>query len=105
MQQPEPREILRVMLFVEGFKEADKIGNRIVELFDLIQKTLSAQKHYDWGLRELKTILLACGREIRENLGIQNETSEMKIAVRALKSNTMSKLNNSDSRRYQFPLL
>ncbi|CAD7084661.1 unnamed protein product [Hermetia illucens] len=100
MQQPEPREILRVMLFVEGFKEADKIGNRIVELFDLIQKTLSAQKHYDWGLRELKTILLACGREIRENLGIQNETSEMKIAVRALKSNTMSKLNNSDSRRF-----
>lgn len=37
MQQPEPKEIARVLLFVEGFKFADQIGDRIVELFDLAQ--------------------------------------------------------------------
>lgn len=37
MQQPKPKEIARVMLFVEGFKHADQIGYRIVELFDLAQ--------------------------------------------------------------------
>lgn len=35
MQQPEPREIAKVMLFIEGFKSAEEIGRRIVELFDL----------------------------------------------------------------------
>lgn len=35
MQQPEPKEIAKVMLFIEGFKNAEEIGKRIVELFDL----------------------------------------------------------------------
>lgn len=35
MQQPEPKEIAKVMLFIEGFKNAEDIGRRIVELFDL----------------------------------------------------------------------
>lgn len=35
MQQPEPKEIARVLLFVEGFKNADRIGSRMVELFSL----------------------------------------------------------------------
>lgn len=35
MQQPEPKEIAKVMLFIEGFKHAEEIGKRIVELFDL----------------------------------------------------------------------
>lgn len=35
MQQPEPKEIAKVMLFIEGFKFAEEIGKRIVELFDL----------------------------------------------------------------------
>jgi dynein heavy chain 2, cytosolic len=35
MQQPEPNEISKVMLFIEGFKSAEGIGRRIVELFDL----------------------------------------------------------------------
>jgi hypothetical protein len=35
MKQPEPIEIAKVMLFIEGFKHAEEIGERIVELFDL----------------------------------------------------------------------
>lgn len=35
MQMPEPKEIAKVLLFIEGFKYAEEIGERIVELFDL----------------------------------------------------------------------
>lgn len=41
MQQPEPKEIAKVMLFIEGFKNAEDIGRRIVELFDLSKYVLN----------------------------------------------------------------
>ena len=103
MQQPKPKDIARVMLFVEGFKNADEIGNRLVEVFNMADKILSPQRHYDWGLRELKTVLLACGKSLRhqkaENTSLSSE-SEMEIAVQALRSNTMSKLNVMDYNRF-----
>lgn len=67
---------------------------------------LSAQRHYNWGLRELKTVLLGCGRilqEIKSNLTNNttvSEENEMEIAVQALRSNTMSKLTVSDGKRF-----
>lgn len=104
MQQPEPKEIARVLLFVEGFKNAETIGSRMVELFDLSKKILSPQRHYDWGLRELKTILMACGRFLREysqNIAYEEAVNhEMHLAVFALRSNTMSKLSSADCKRF-----
>lgn len=101
MQHPEPKDIARVMLFVEGFKGANQIGIRLVEMFNLANKILSPQRHYDWGLRELKTVLLACGKLLRssqENVGSIED--EMEIAVIALRSNTMSKLTINDCKRF-----
>lgn len=102
MQQPEPKEIARVLLFVEGFQQNEEIGNRIVEFFDLCSKMLSSEKHYDWGLRELKTILVACGSELRSNK--KQSTEELEIVVQALKSNTMSKLSLKDGFRFEMLL-
>lgn len=98
MQQPKPEEIAKVMLFAEGFKNANEIGTRLVEVFNMAQKILSPQRHYDWGLRELKTVLLACGKGLR--IDADQTTSEFNIAVHALRSNTMSKLNDSDCKRF-----
>lgn len=100
MQQPEPKEIARVLLFVEGFRNADAIGSRMVELFSMAKKMLSPQRHYEWGLRELKTVLLACGRLLKDSKPLADEAQEMGLAVRALRSNTMSKLNSSDCERF-----
>lgn len=119
MQQPEPGEIARVMLFVEGFVAAADIAERIVELFDLCSKMLSAQRHYDWGLRELKTVLLVCGEGLRAQLAGTpvNEHSdarpspsaigndEMRIAVHCLRSSTMSKLAQQDVECFEMLLL
>lgn len=107
MQRPEPSEICRVILFVEGFQLAKEIGDRIVELFDLCSKMLSSQRHYDWGLRELKTILVACGQELlrrtKENHPIQLNV-EMDAVVHCLRSNTMSKLSLPDIARFDMLL-
>lgn len=100
MQQPEPTDIARVMLFVEGFKLADAIGARMVELFNMAKRMLSPQRHYEWGLRELKTVLLACGRLLKQQHSSTEQHDEMELAVRALRSNTMSKLNASDRDRF-----
>ncbi|XP_017051507.2 cytoplasmic dynein 2 heavy chain 1 [Drosophila ficusphila] len=109
MQQPEPGEIARVMLFVEGFAEASSIASRIVELFDLCGKMLSAQRHYDWGLRELKTVLLVCGEGLRGQLASAENTQstaneEMSVVVRCLRSSTMSKLAPHDVTRFEMLL-
>ncbi|CAD6999081.1 unnamed protein product [Ceratitis capitata] len=129
MQQPEPLEISRVMLFVEGFQHASEIAERIVELFDLCTKMLSAQRHYDWGLRELKTILLACGTELRAQLNTNKETKsidlasavvdisaatsnatdsslnmEMSVAVHMLRMSILSKLQLHDVARFDMLL-
>lgn len=106
MQQPEPTEIARVILFVEGFKNAETIGARMVELFNMAKKMLSPQRHYEWGLRELKTVLLACGRFLKENANCSSSSDgdannyEMRLAVSALRLNTMSKLTANDCKRF-----
>ncbi|XP_065356058.1 cytoplasmic dynein 2 heavy chain 1 [Calliphora vicina] len=107
MQQPEPREIARVMLFVEGFKQATEIAERVVELFDMCGKILTHQRHYDWGLRELKTILLACGEGLRENLKNDDNynNGEMSVVVQCLRASTMSKLTLHDVARFDMLLL
>lgn len=107
MQQPEPKEIARIILFVEGFKEAEIIGARFVEIFQLSGKVLSAQRHYEWGLRELKTVLLACGNILKDSKTqhpVQDYEMEMEAAVRALRLNTMSKLTADDSKRFDMLL-
>lgn len=104
MQQPEPKEIARVLLFVEGFQQNEEIGNRIVEFFDLCSKMLSSEKHYDWGLRELKTILVGCGSQLRRLSNNKKTEEELEMVVQALRSNTMSKLSLKDGLRFEMLL-
>lgn len=102
MQQPEPKDIARVILFVEGFENAETIGARLVELFNMAKKMLSPQCHYEWGLRELKTVLLACGHLLKQLSTDEkgDKDFEMRLAVNALRMNTMSKLTASDCKRF-----
>jgi dynein heavy chain 2, cytosolic len=100
MQQPEPEAIAKVILFVEGFERAEEIGKKIVELFRLAEKMLSPQKHYDWGLRELKTVLMACGNSLYDNKDESDHNNELTLAVNVIRTNTMSKLTLADYKRF-----
>ncbi|XP_052891130.1 cytoplasmic dynein 2 heavy chain 1 [Anopheles moucheti] len=101
MQAPRPQQIARVTLFVEGFKHADQLGAQIVELFELSHKILSRQRHYDWGLRELKAVLLACGGALKCVEADSREfPQEAAVVVNVIRANLMCRLTISDAKRF-----
>lgn len=70
-------------------------------------KLLSPQRHYDWGLRELKTVLSACGKSLSKARTTNKELSfqdEMEVVVQSLKPNVMSKLTLNDCKRFEMLL-
>lgn len=68
---------------------------------------MSSQRHYDWGLRELKTVLNACGKSLKK-IGLNTVdlqfNDEMEIVVKSLKPNVMSKLTIHDCKRFNMLL-
>jgi len=106
MCKPDNELIAEVILFSEGFKDARNLGRKLVAIFNLSKELLTYQKHYDWGLRALKTVLKGCRsllhtarRNHLEDGKIDNATEE-NIVIKALRINTMSKLTFSDSGRF-----
>lgn len=113
MQQPEPADIAGVLLFTERFRHARRLGAQLAEVFGMCGHMLSAQRHYDWGLRELRTVLMACGRLRRDvdgdavaaaDTGDDGFAAEARLVVRALRSNTMSKLSAVDCSNFEMLL-
>ena len=103
MSQPDNELIAEVILYTEGFKNAKKIGRKLVEIFKLSSRLLTPQTHYDWGLRALKTVLGGCGKALKEyrtNHSEVPEEDESDIVVATLRLNTLPKLTYSDCFRF-----
>ncbi len=64
MSVPDNQQIARTLLYAEGFKNAEILSQKIIALFSLCKQGLSNQKHYDWGLRSLKTILTVANQQM-----------------------------------------
>jgi dynein heavy chain len=45
------------MLMSEGFQTSKALSRKFVTLYMLGKDLLSKQKHYDWGLRAVKSVL------------------------------------------------
>lgn len=54
---PDLMLICENMLLSEGYTEARELAKKFVTLYDLSKTLLSKQKHYDWGLRAVKSVL------------------------------------------------
>ncbi|TMW58214.1 hypothetical protein Poli38472_011802 [Pythium oligandrum] len=61
MIKPDLQPICENMLMAEGFLKARALSIKFVTLYELSQELLSKQKHYDWGLRAVKSVLLVAG--------------------------------------------
>jgi dynein heavy chain 1 len=68
MTRPDKESIAQVMLFSQGFRTAETLARKIVPFFNLCGEQLSAQPHYDFGLRALKAVLVSAGRLKRARL-------------------------------------
>jgi dynein cytoplasmic 1 heavy chain len=79
MTRPDRELIAQVMLFSQGFRTAETLASKIVPFFNLCSEQLSAQPHYDFGLRALKAVLASAGilkRERLQSIRISSDPSE-----------------------------
>ncbi|CAF2056597.1 unnamed protein product [Rotaria magnacalcarata] len=103
MSKPNNELIAEVLLYSDGFKNANTLARKLVALFNLSKELLTTQQHYDWGLRALKTVLKGCGTLLRNAKANKVEISskyESQLVVQASRINTLSKLTFGDSRRF-----
>jgi dynein heavy chain 2 len=105
MSAPDVGQIAEVILYAEGFQFARDCGRKVVETFELSRQLLSPQRHYDWGLRALKSILRHAGQLIHTEKKQANgaeisQQSEISIIIGALRVNTLSKLTFADAVRF-----
>lgn len=80
------------MLMSEGYEEAKDLAKKFVTLYDLSKSLLSKQKHYDWGLRAVKSVLRQAGKLKRSN----SNKSEYELLFGALKDFNLPKIVTDD---------
>ncbi|KAJ2094725.1 dynein heavy chain, partial [Coemansia sp. S100] len=68
MTKPDRDLIAQVMLYSQGFRQAELLASKVVPLFNLCAEQLSQQPHYDFGLRALKSVLVSAGNLKRDRL-------------------------------------
>jgi dynein heavy chain 1 len=94
--------IAEIMLFSNGFKDANILASKMVHLFELFKEQLSRQNHYDFGLRALKSVLLCSGIFKRT---LDASISEREMVFQAVKDSIKPKLVSEDQKLFSDLLL
>ncbi|KAL3939676.1 MAG: hypothetical protein SGBAC_005637 [Bacillariaceae sp.] len=80
MVVPDRKLIAQVMLYSQGIVTAELLAPKVVDLFLLCEDRVSKQRHYDFGLRALKTLLVSAGALKREAIDGKGELEGESLA-------------------------
>jgi dynein heavy chain, axonemal len=100
MMTPDLAMIAEVMLAAEGFREARALAKKTVTLYSLMTQQLSKQDHYDYGLRNLKSVLNMAGALKRADPAMNEEA----MLMRALRDMNLPKFIHDDERLFRLLL-
>ncbi|KAL4487471.1 hypothetical protein ABPG72_006991 [Tetrahymena utriculariae] len=92
MMIPDYRLIAEIMLFAEGFVNANPLSKKMVQLYTLSSQQLSQQDHYDFGMRAVKSVLVMAGALKRA----QPDLKEDVVLIRAMRDSNVPKFLKDD---------
>eukprot|EP00759_Apiculatamorpha_spiralis_P009111 PhF_6_TR15928/c0_g1_i1/m.24700/K10408/DNAH; dynein heavy chain, axonemal len=97
MMVPERDAIMKVKLASAGYKSAGSLAKKFLVLYSMCEHQLSKQHHYDFGLRNVLSVLRSAGNALRSS----NTKDEEFVFVRTLQEMNLSKLVHADIDLFQ----
>jgi dynein heavy chain len=92
MMIPNYTMVAEVMLFSEGYANAKVLSIKFIKLYKLSSEQLSQQKHYDFGMRAVKSVLVMAGSLLRQNPDLKEDVT----LIRALRDSNIPKFLKDD---------
>lgn len=79
-------------MFAEGFDDAKNLSRKMTKLYKLSSEQLSQQKHYDFGMRAVKSVLVMAGALKRSNPTMAEDA----VLIRAMRDSNVPKFLTDD---------
>ncbi|CAM9362495.1 unnamed protein product [Pylaiella littoralis] len=95
MMVPDYSLISEIRLYSFGFEDARQNAQKLVRVLQLCSEQLSSQKHYDYGMRAVNSILVAAGN-LRQALGDDPNWTEARLVLRSVNDINLPKFTVED---------